>query len=96
MSSKQNKLDQLKQKLQSKGDDGNTVTSLYCLIKELHCLPEIIGREFEVEYDNEGRIKKIRQLPMSIPTLAILFHELEEDQKRQEKDMKKSKGKGRR
>ena len=88
-------LDNLKQKLKSKGDDGNTVTSLYYLIKELKCLPEIIGREFEIDYDEEGRIKKIKQLPMSISTLMILFKEMEEDYQKQEKEMKKSQRKGR-
>ena len=86
------KLDRLKQQVkgQAKGD---IVTSLYYLIKELKCLPDILGREFEVDYDKEGKIIKIRQLPMSIPTLNILMMEMEEDLKRQEKQMKKGKRK---
>ena len=96
MLSKPNKLDQLKQKLQNKDEEGNLVTSLYYLIKELKCLPEVIGREFEVEYNEKGQISRIIQKPMSISTLTVLFHELEEDMKRQEKDMKKNKPKGRR
>ena len=95
MSSNPNKLDQLKQKLQSKGDDGNTVTSLYCLIKELHCLPDILGREYEVVYEG-NRIKKIIQKPISIPALMVLFKEMEKDYQKQEKEMKKSQRKGRR
>ena len=88
-------LDKLKQKVSGK-KEGNSVTSLYYLIKELKCLPEIIGREFEVEYDKQNRIKKIRQLPISIPTLMVLMKEMEEDYKRQEKEMKKSQRKGKR
>ncbi|KKM53671.1 hypothetical protein LCGC14_1554090 [marine sediment metagenome] len=91
------RLDNLKEKLLQKGsEEGNLTTSLYYLVKELKCLPEILGREFEVEYDKKGRIKRIRQLPMSIPTLMILLKEMETDYKRQEKDMKKSQRKGRR
>ncbi len=92
----QSRLDNLKQNLQGKSEDGNLVTSLYYLIKELKCLPEIIGREFEVEYDNKGRISKIIQKPMSISGLNVLLKEMEEDYKRQEKEMKKSNRKGRR
>lgn len=87
-------LDKLKQKVSGKKEESST-TSLYYLIKELSCLPDIIGREFEVEYDEQNRIKKIRQLPISIPTLMVLMKEMEEDYKRQEKEMKKSQ-KGRR
>ena len=57
-------------------------------------MPEIVGREFEIDYDKEGRIKKIRQLPMSISTLMILFKEMEEDFKKQDKEMNKSQRKG--
>ncbi len=94
-------LDELKQKLKS--NDGDIVTSLYYLIKELKCLPEILGREYKVVYEEKiwykpwtwNKIKKIIQKPIAISTLFILFNELQEDAKRQEKEMKKSKMKGR-
>lgn len=74
---------------------GNLTTSLFYLIKELKCLPDIIGREFEVEYEGD-KIKKIRQLPMPIPTLVTLMKELNEHLKREEREMKKNKPRGRR
>lgn len=85
------RLDNLKKKLQSSGD--NTVTSLYALIKELKCLPEIVGRDYEV-FDKDGKlIYRIRQKPMKIPTLFTLFHELEADYERQQKASKKGRKK---
>ena len=89
MSLKPNKLDQLRQRLKGKSG-GDEVTSIYFLIKELKCLPDIIGREFEVVYEGD-KIKKIIQKPMSIPSFMILLNEMKEDYKRQEREMKKSK-----
>ena len=86
------KLEKIKQQV-SKGESSDLGTSIYYLIKELKCLPEIIGREFEVEYDDKGRIKKIKQLPISITALIMLLDEMEADYKRQEKENRK---KGRR
>ena len=99
----QSKLDRLKQNLKG-NEQGNLVTSLYYLIKELKCLPEILGKEFEVIYEKQvwykpwtwNRISKIIQKPISIPTLNVLMKEMEEDYKRQEKEAKKNKVKGRR
>ena len=87
----QSRLDSLKQKLQGKNEEGKLVTSLYYLIKELKCLPDIVGREYEVEYDKMGRIKKIRQLPIKITTMKILFEEMKKDYIKQEKEAKKMK-----
>lgn len=89
------KLDNLKDRLQGKNEEGSLTTSLYYLIKELGCLPDILGREYEVIYEG-NKIKKIIQKPISIPALWTLFHEMQEDQKRQEQEMKKSQRKGRR
>ena len=94
MSSKPNHLDQLKHKIQ-RSSGGDEVTSIYYLIKELKCLPDIIGREFEVVYEGD-KIKKIIQKPMSIPSFMILLDEMKEDYKRQEKEMKKSQRRGKR
>lgn len=92
----QSKLDKLKKRV-TKGEESDLVGSLYCLIKELKCLPEIIGREFEVEYEEIKiwkfkwyRIKRIKQLPMSIPGLITLLNEMDKDFKKQKKDMRKS------
>ena len=89
-------LDKIRQKVSSKTEEGGITTSLYYLIKELGCLPDILGREYEVEYDKDNRIKRIIQKPISIPALMVLFKEMEKDNKRQEREMKKSQKKGRR
>ena len=81
------KLDKIKQKVLHKEED--EVTSLYYLIKELGCLPDIIGREYEVIYEGD-KIKKIIQKPIPIPTLQTLFAEMEKDQRRQDKVNKKT------
>jgi len=81
------KLNRIKERVRSNETD--ETTSLFYLIKELKCLPDIIGREYEVIYEGD-KIKKIIQKPMSIPTLKILLDELEKDAKKQERDMKKS------
>lgn len=92
------KLDNLKQKIQNKNEEGSLVTSLYYLIKELKCLPEIVGRQYEGYFKIwKWRVEfKFRQKPIAISTLMTLFHELEEDVEKQEKEMKKSERKGRR
>ena len=91
-------LSQLKDRVlgDSSNEKGISPTSLWYLIKELKCLPDILGREYEVEYDSQNRIKSIRQKPISIPTLMVLFKEMEKDYKRQEKQSKKMKKSGRR
>jgi len=84
------RLDKLKQKVS--GNNQVTVnTEFYYLAKELGCLPDLLGREYEVEYDSQGRICRILQKPMTIPSFIGLMNEMEKDYKRQEKEMKKSK-----
>ena len=84
----QSKFDKIKERVTQK-QESDPVTSLYYLIKELGCLPDIIGREYEVIYEG-NKIKKIIQKPIPIPTLLSLFDEMEKDQERQKRDMKKS------
>ena len=54
----------------------------------------ICGRKFNNYSRRKGRINKIIQLPMSIPTFIRMMDEMQSDYKRQEKQMK-SKGKKR-
>ncbi len=91
MFSAKDRLDRIKKGVKGQRDDTGIVTSIYYLIKELKCLPDIVGREYEVEYDKMGRIKKIRQLPIKIPTLFTLFNEMKKDYIKQEKEAKKMK-----
>ena len=57
------RIDRIRQRISGKDEEGDLTTSLYYLIKELKCLPEILGREFEVEYEGD-KIKKIIQKPI--------------------------------
>ena len=88
-------LDKIRQKVSGQSEDSDITTSLFYLMKELGCLPDILGREYEVIYEG-NRIKKIIQKPISIPALNILFKEMEKDYKKQEQEMNKSQRKGRR
>jgi hypothetical protein len=83
----QSKLDKLKLRLKE-GSGPTLSTEFYMLAKELGCLPELIGREYVVEYDDQNRISKIIQIPMSIPTFIELMDEMQADYERQKKQMK--------
>ncbi len=92
-----NNLQRIKAKILGKGKKKVTLdTSLWYLIKELKCLPEIIGRDFKVEYDKDGRIVRIRQVPIKLSQLITLFREMEKDYIEQKKEADKMKHKGRR
>ncbi len=93
MFKREQKLDEIRKRVTQGSQKGNLVTAFYYLAKELHCLPELLGREFEVDYDKDGKIKRIRQLPISIPALVTLLGEMEEDYKGQEREARKAKGK---
>jgi len=92
----QSKLEKLKSKI--KGNDSQVTinTEFYLLAKELGCLPDLLGREYEVIYDDKGRISRVIQKPMSVPSFINLMSEMEEDCKRQANEAKKAKRKGRR
>lgn len=85
-----NNLDKLRNRI-GKGRNPTVDTIIYQLSKELHCLGDIIGREYEVSYDKLGRVKTIRQKPMKIVKLMSLIREAKHDMERQEKAMKKNK-----
>ncbi len=100
-------LEKLKNKMlgrDSGGDDKELTSSIYFLIKELKCLPDILGRDYEIEYapivwwkpSTWNRIVGIRQLPMKIPSMVVLFKEMEKDYKKQKQDYDKMNRKGRR
>lgn len=98
-------LEKLKDKVSGRDSGGEVSlpTSIYFLIKELKCLPDVLGRDYEVEYkpvvwwkpSTWNRIVRIRQLPMKIPSMIVLFKEMEEDYKRQKKEADKMNRKGR-
>ncbi|KKK90441.1 hypothetical protein LCGC14_2722980 [marine sediment metagenome] len=88
----QSKLDKLKARIKGNEEEVTIPTEFYLLAKELGCVADLLGREYEVEYDSKGRIKRIRQLPMSVPSFVTLMREMEQDYKRQAKRMKPKKG----
>ena len=86
-SNRGNLINQLKSRIgkgASIGLDGN----LYQLAKELGCIGDIIGREYKIEYNEQGQVIRIIQIPMRIITIRKLFNEAVKDNERQEKAMK--------
>lgn len=71
-----NTLERLKGKVFSDRKKESTITGIVQLGKELGCVGEIIGREFEIR-DNQGKIiYTIHQKPMSIKQFNTLMSEL--------------------
>lgn len=68
------------------------------LVRELGCLADVIGREYEVLSPNGEVIAKIRQNPMSIKQFNILsksvFKAIEEERKSNQSAIDKIKSKG--
>ena len=84
-----------KQKLQGKDSTSSLAEEQFLLAREIGCLGEIIGREYEF-IETNGKITGFRQKPMSIPTYIKLVESFAKVKRREEKQMKKSsKGKRR-
>ncbi len=94
MQSKQgNPLNRIKNRITS-GPKPDLDTIIYHISKELGCLGDLIGREYEVTgYDKEGRVKSFRQKPIKTVKLLKLIDKAKEDAERQTKEMKKPKKK---
>jgi len=91
-----NQLSHLKDKILNKKKDYGLLTDLVELAKELGCLPDIIGRDYEVRDDKGKIIYTIRQKAMSINQLNTLMNQLQLVHKRENERMKKgNKGKSR-
>lgn len=88
-------LDKLKQRVKGSESKVSISTEFYMLAKELSCLPELIGREFEFIY-KEDKLVGMKQLPIKIPQFIQLMNEMDADYKRQAKQMKESQRRGRR
>jgi len=84
------KLEKLKSRLKGKSNEVTINTEFYFLAKELGCLPDLLGREYEVIYDDKGRISRVIQKPMSIPSFINLMKEMEKDYSRQANEAKKA------
>lgn len=86
------KIDKLRQKIQGQADKVTIATEFYLLAKELGCLGDLIGREYEL-VRKEGEIVGFRQKSIPIPAFIKMMDELERDYKRRNKE---AKGKGKR
>lgn len=74
-------------------DTTTEVTSLFYLMRELHCVPDLIGRNYEI-YDKDGiLVYTIRQKPMNFAQINILLEELKNHYKREEMEYKRAKNK---
>ena len=88
----QSNLAKLKNRLLNNSNKQTVASLVYHVAKELSCIPDLIGREYE-GYIEDGKKKikfKFRQKPMKIPSFMALVNELEADYKRQEKEAKKA------
>ena len=89
------KLDRLRAKVTGGESEGSLSQAFYALAKELGCVGDLVGRDYELVYDGD-RITGFRQLPMKVPTFIVFLKELEKDFKQQEKSARRMKSKGRR
>ena len=91
-------LGRLQQRIFQKKHKASDATGFFYLIKELGCLPDVIGREYE-GYIQIWKLKilfKFTQRPMKVSQSNVLFQELHEHNKREEAEYKKANRKGRR
>lgn len=84
------KPEELKSRILNQHNKVTIETEFYLLAKELGCLGDIIGRDYEFIF-KDGKIIGMRQLPMKISSFISLMNEMERDHKNQEKAMKKRK-----
>ena len=82
------KLDKLKQNVTKQSSKVTVITEIYLLAKELGCLGDLLGREYEFIRKNE-KIVGFRQKPITVPAFVEMMNELEKDYRRQEKQTKK-------
>jgi len=72
-----NPINQLKNKIMGKGSPTTTlVTDILFMARELSCVPDIIGRKFEIKKDGKV-VYTIEQKPMSLSQLNTLMKEFD-------------------
>lgn len=85
-----NKLDNLRSKIGRRKATLDTI--IYQLAKELHCLGDIIGREYELVY-KDGKLVGMVQKPIRTNKFMALIREAKADSERQERKIKLLKSK---
>lgn len=88
----QSNLNKIKSKVQNNDEKVTFADEQFLLAKELGCLGDIIGREYELIWI-DGRVVGFRQKPIDIPTYINIIKALEKYKKMEKKQMKR---KGRR
>ena len=73
-------------------DRTSELGGIISLLRQIHCLPEIIGREYEGTLTLDGKeIRfKFRQRPMNLSQLMVLLEELSEAMERENNEIKKA------
>jgi len=89
-------LNHLKNKILGREKKTSLLTDIIDLARELHCLPDIIGRDYEVLDKNGDIIYTIRQKPMKVKQLNVLFDKLCELRKRDKDNVPNVKSVGKR
>ena len=80
----------LKSRVQGQHSKVTVETEFYFLAKELGCLGDLLGREYEVIYDDKGKIIGFRQKPITIPAFISMMEEMKKDYENQERQAKKA------
>jgi len=90
----QGNLDKIRKRVTSQvGKKATVDTIIYQLSRELGCLGDLIGREFEF-VEKSGKVVGFRQKPIKTKQFIALLKEAKEDGERQERITKKNKRKG--
>ena len=89
----QEQINQLNKKLFSKDKELSQTEILVDLIKDLGCMADILGRDYEVYDRNEVMVYTIRQKPMKTIQLNMILKALQSLRKREKDSMPKVKGK---
>ena len=88
------KLNKIKERVQGQQNEITLIDEQFILAKELACLGEIIGREYEL-IKKQGEVIGFRQKPMKIQTYLKLVNSLkkyrEMEARAQKRSMKKRK-----
>ena len=83
----QDQLKKLRNKVFGKGEDKKEESGLTAIIelaRGLSCLPDIIGRDYEIRDPKGKLVYTIRQKPMSIKQLNVLLREFHLVKKRED------------
>jgi hypothetical protein len=82
-------LNDLKNKILGKDEKYGPLVDIIDLSRELGCIGEILGKDFEVYDKNNNLVYRIRQKSISVDQLNTLLKELSNLRKRDQENSKK-------